>query len=122
MSKNTPSDQLSIVIKQNTYTTNISIGKIIDFSKNKAFYSGGMYNTISDNTALDTIDVISALYAFFPDIQKDLKVKDILDLKPNEFNEIISEMDKKFFSWYGEWIKQFQGAKKEEKKQPEKDE
>ena len=117
--KNIPSDKLTITVLNNSYTTEISIGKITDFAKNKALYSQGMYNSITDGTALDIIDIVSALHAFFPEIKKDLKVSDFNDLKPNEFSQVINEMDSKFFPWYTQWIKQFQSAKKVEKKEDE---
>ena len=34
--KNIPSDKLTITVLNNSYTTEISIGKITDFAKNKA--------------------------------------------------------------------------------------
>ena len=114
---NLPSDKLAITILGNIYETNASIGKFIDFSKNQAFYSSGMYSSITDSTTLDVIDIMSALYAFFPEIKKDTRVSNLLELKPNEFSSVIEEMDSKFFPWYSEWKKQFQSAKKVEKKE-----
>lgn len=116
-----PPDKLTITILGNSYTTEVSVGKTVDFAKNKALYSQGMYNSITDGIALDIIDIISALHAFFPEIKKDLKVQDFGDLKPNEFSQVIDVMNDEFFPWYSEWAKRFQNAKKAEKKQDKKD-
>lgn len=115
--KKLPSDKLSIIIFDNTYETVMTAGKIIDYEKNKVFYSSTLYDSISNGFALDMIDVISALYAFFPQVKDEMKIEHLRDLKLTEMKKLIDEFVDKFFPWYQEWMGVFKQAQKVEKKE-----
>ena len=109
----TPTKEFTITLQDNSYTTNLTQGKIIDFELNKATLSQGLYQNIKDVQVLDMIDCTSALLAFFPDIKEDLKVKSVLDLSPVEAKEMAKSLDP-FFKWYVEWKKYMSEIEKEE--------
>jgi hypothetical protein len=115
-----PSETFSVTIQGNTYETSITMGKMRDFELNKITLSSGFYSSIQDVTTLNTIDSLSAIYAFFPDVKKDAKVTDPSDLKPNEMKEIFQVMEG-FFKWYMDWKKFMSEPSKVEEKKSEKE-
>jgi len=99
-----PNKTFSITVQDNSYSTKITQGKIIDFELNKITLSKGFYDSIRDITTLNLLDVMSALYAFFPEIKKNKKLDDIMDLEPTETKELLDIMEP-FFEWYMSWKK-----------------
>ena len=97
-----PSEEISVTIQGNSYKTSITMGKMRDFELNKITLSSGFYSSISDLITLNSIDVLSAIYAFFPEVKKDSKVKDPSDLRPTEIKDLFESMQS-FFKWYKEW-------------------
>ena len=118
---NTPTEKIAIKLQGNSYETEFTVGKVIDSEKYRAFYSGGFYKTFNSNLALDLVDIISYLRAFFPQAEEDLKVKSFLDLKPIQIKEIRKQMTEKFFPWYQDWVKQMQEIEKVELKEDKKE-
>jgi recombinational DNA repair protein (RecF pathway) len=107
-----PNKTFTINLQSNSYTTKITQGKIIDLELNKVTFSNGFYNSIPDGSVLDSIDYMSALYAFYPEVKKDAKI-DIRELEPEQMKEISTEM-KKFYKWYFDWKKFMNEPEKEE--------
>ena len=99
-----PQKEYSITIQGNKYTTKITQGKIIDLELNKITLSKGFYDSIRDIQALNLIDAVAALYAFFPEIKENSKLSDIMELEPTETKDLMKVMEG-FYKWYMEWKK-----------------
>lgn len=108
-----PSRFFQITLKGNQYQTSLTNRNIINWGKNKTIFSEGIYSSIPDATSKNTIDLISALYAFFPDVKKDMTI-DVFDMHISDTKEIMEAMNP-FFEWYIEWQDYLSDVKEEER-------
>lgn len=98
-------------IKGNTYPIKFpTTGQFIDAERLKAQLSRGEYydmmrsTTVSAGQALDQIDTLAYITTLIPDLAKDSKVENLLDLDVIEMNELVLAYKKQIQPWIFEII------------------
>lgn len=103
-----------------------NMGQMIDIETRKAMYSKNQYSAmaqsmiVSQQLALDLIDMASSFTILLPDLEKDLKVR-LFELGFVEARDFLRAYKKQFLPWYTEWLEILSSPEIEEEDGEKKD-
>lgn len=105
---------LKVKILDNVYETSYpTVGQCIDIKRLEMTLSGNKMAALisseflEDNeTALD-IKGVAVMSILFPQLKKDLKTNSLLDLRYDDWTEILTVFSKEVFPWFTEWRSTF---------------
>lgn len=125
--KTAPSRSLKVKIGSNEYEIKFpNNGQLIDIERRKIEVSGGNSKMMlmGDNTsqlAYLTNEMIATFSVLIPKLTKDLTVKSLYELDPQQSKHMLEEYQK-YYSWMREWIDYLNPEVKEEEKEEEETE
>jgi len=120
---------IKIKVLENTYEANYpTVGQCIDIKKLEIALSGNRINTLivsenrEDNEIALDCKAIAIMSVLFPKLKGDLKVESFLDLRYDDWLEILNVFSSEVFPWYTTWKDSIRKLNLEEvdtKKSPE---
>lgn len=106
----TPSQEISISILQNTYVVKFpTTGQLIDIESlkvnlTKDTHKSMVYTgTLSGDLAYLAVAAIATFTVLIPKLKEDLSVKTLLDLSPIQIKPIIKAYTKTYAPWFDKW-------------------
>lgn len=115
--------ECELKIRQHSYSIPFpSIGQMIDIETRKALFSKNQYSAMAQSTiisqqlALDLIDMASSFFILLPTLEQDLKVK-LFDLGFVEGRDFLNAYKKQFLPWYTQWLEILSNPEIDDKKE-----
>jgi len=103
--------EITVKIQDQDYLIKFpNAGQLIEIETMKVSVSNGMYNglvasrTKSANIALDLIDSVCTFVVLIPEIRKNMRFDNILEIDPIEAQELVVIYKKVYFPWFAEWL------------------
>jgi hypothetical protein len=106
--------QLKVKILENVYETNYpTVGQCIDIKRLEMTLSGNKMAALISSDFLEDSEIaldikgVAVMSILFPQLKKDLKTNSLLDLRYDDWTEILGVFSKEVFPWFTEWRNTF---------------
>jgi hypothetical protein len=106
--------QLKVKILENVYETSYpTVGQCIDIKRLEMTLSGNRMSALISSDFLEDSEIaldikgIAVMSILFPQLKKDLKTNSLLDLRYDDWTEILTVFSREVFPWFTGWRDSF---------------